>query len=103
MKALKENGSASLKFEMNPDRDYLSVTIPVHDYFLAGKSVSDKEAKYSEKILALLGKETLSLTELSDRMGYKGITAKLKRTVSELVEQGKIRQIAENGSVKYKA
>ena len=103
MKALKENGSEALKFEMNPERDYLSVTIPVHEYFAVNQQKSEKKAEYFEKILVLLRKEDLSLTELSVKMGYKGITAKLKKAVSELLEEGKIIQVAENNSVKYKA
>lgn len=63
MKALKENGSETLKFEMNPERDYLSVTIPVHEYFAVNQQKSEKKAEYSGKILVLLRKEDLSLTE----------------------------------------
>ena len=32
-KALAQNGSGGLSLSMNPERDYLSVTIPVHSYF----------------------------------------------------------------------
>jgi ATP-dependent DNA helicase RecG len=34
MKALANNGSDMLEFDMNQQRDYLTVTIPVHKYFL---------------------------------------------------------------------
>ena len=32
--ALKENGSEPISFDMDPERDYLTVRIPVHPYFL---------------------------------------------------------------------
>ena len=34
IKALRENGSELLTFDMDENRSYLSVTIPVHSYFL---------------------------------------------------------------------
>ncbi|MCM1578920.1 MAG: hypothetical protein NC078_09000 [Ruminococcus sp.] len=37
IKALKNNGSGSLKFDMDENRSYLSVTIPVHPYFAPHK------------------------------------------------------------------
>ncbi|MDD5940619.1 MAG: hypothetical protein PUC46_07600 [Lachnospiraceae bacterium] len=71
-KALRENGSPDLEFEMDPSRQYLSVIIPIHKAFLDPK-VSKGNA-YQEKILKTLGEEGLTLTELAKAMGYRGIT-----------------------------
>lgn len=48
-KALRQNGSPDLEFEMDPSRQYLSVIIPVHKAFLDPKA--SKGNAYQEKIL----------------------------------------------------
>jgi len=100
-KALRENGSDDLRFEMNPDRDYLAVTIPVHPYFYDCKL--KKKNDYANKVLNLVKDKPLSLTEIALAMGYKGITKKLSTCVETLSSQGSISQIVEGNTVKYKA
>lgn len=90
--ALRENGSDLPKFEMDADRGYLTVAIPVHPYFLTSK----KSTEYEERIVSLLTANALSLTELAKEMGYKGITSKLKRTVDGLLITGAIEKIPSN-------
>lgn len=92
MQALNENGSEMLRFEMNPERDYLTVIIPVHSYFLPKKSGS-KNATYEKTIMALLSEKPRSLTELALAMSYKGITAKLSRTVNTMLDNGMLSKI----------
>lgn len=92
MQALNENGSEMLRFEMNPERDYLTVIIPVHPFFLP-KSSNSKNAAYEKKILSLLSEKPHSLTELALAMGYKGITAKLTRSVNAMLDGGVICKI----------
>jgi ATP-dependent DNA helicase RecG len=99
-KALDSNGSPSLQFDMNPERDYLSVTIPVHSYFSQQTEKSEKAVAYEKQILSCLS-SPLSLTELAHAMGYKSITAKLRNTLTELQQSGKIRIVAIDHSVKY--
>lgn len=100
LNALKENGSRPLKFDMNSDRDYLSVTIPVHDYFISGKKAVS--SVYAEKILDILKDNPLTLTELSKAMGYKGITRKLRKAVDELIITKEItRIIGDDNSIKF--
>ncbi len=99
-KALEMNGSPALRFEMNPDRDFLSVSIPIHKHFSAVKEKSQKELAYEEKIFSVLAEAPATLTELSHSMGYKGITQKLRSTVNGLIENGVIKQIVDNGTVK---
>ena len=85
---------------MNPDRDYLSVTIPVHDYFISGKKAVS--SVYAEKILDILKDNPLTLTELSKAMGYKGITRKLRKAVDELIITKEItRIIGDDNSIKF--
>ena len=100
-KALLENGSGELSFEMNPDRDYLSVTIPVHAYFLPENHNGEKNALYREKICCQLKSGAMTLTELAKAMGYKGITKKLREAVEQMVQQKAIQRIAEQNCIKY--
>ena len=96
IKALTENGSDMPKFDMSPQRDYLSVIIPVHSYFAPKEN---KKAKaYEEKIFAALKSRPLNLTELAGAMGYKSIPKKLSQTVSELIALGKIEKTAAEGN-----
>jgi len=103
IKALKENGSGELKFDMNPERDYLSVTIPVHPYFIDNKDKKNKAKAYKEEIVNKVSNTPLSLTELSYAMGYKGITAKLRTSVEDLEAAGLITQtmVREEPTAKY--
>lgn len=100
-KALADNGSGDLTFEMNADRDYLSVTIPVHPYFLPSSRKADKHTQYLEEILRQLEATPKTLTELAKAMGYKGISKKLRDAVTELLLQKRIKAIAEGKNVKY--
>ena len=101
LSALRANGSPLLRFEMPPGREWLSVTIPIHPAFLPQKQKNDKVTAYEEKITALLTSQPMTLTELSHAMGYKGITAKMRKSVEKLLAQGTLkRQAASDGAVK---
>ena len=102
IKALTENGSDLPKFDMSPQRDYLSVTIPVHSYFVP--EVNKKAKAYEEKILTALKDKPMNLTELAAAMGNKSISKKLSKTVNELIASGAIiRIVAEGNATKLKA
>lgn len=95
-KALEINGSEPLYIDMDEDRNYLSVTIPVHNEF---KEKVDRS--YQDKILSLLQDKPMTLTELSNAMGYKSITAKLSRTVKEMYKLEIIDNKVEDNQIKY--
>lgn len=99
-KALANNGSPELLFDMNPERDYLSVTIPIHPYYARSEQRSDKEVAYENKLLSCLS-SPLTLTELAYAMGYKSISVKLRNTVFKLLKAGKIHSVAIGNAVKY--
>ena len=94
-KALRENGSNELSFIMDEDRSFLSVVIPVHDKFL-----DKKEDTYENKILGILKQEELSLTELALKMGYKGISAKLRNSVNSLIRQKRVFYVLDDNNKK---
>lgn len=97
IQALRSNGSELPKFEMNPERDYLSVIIPIHKYFIPKSKKTDKSLAYQAKIKDILNIQPLSLSELAVAMGYKGITARLSRTVNEMLLSGAIKKITVDG------
>lgn len=101
IKALKANGSGMPRFEMDEERSFLSVTIPIHPYFL--KASSDKDTEYREKILVQLRTSPMNRTELAKTLGMKGISRKLSAAVEQLIAEGKVVQIVVGGGVKLAA
>lgn len=99
IKALNENGSDLLKFEMDDNRNYLSVTIPVHNFFLDKNKDTDKKAAYEKKIIDILKKESLTQTELAIAMGYKEITKKLTNAVNDLFDRNVIEKVIDKGNM----
>jgi len=89
-KALLENGSPKLAFEMDAERSFLSVVIQIHEQFRIPDTGSHL---YEERIINILKQAPMSLTELSRALGYKGITAKLSRTVKEMESRGTVTTI----------
>lgn len=101
IKTLKANGSGMPRFEMDNERSFLSVTIPIHPYFL--KASSDKDTEYREKILVQLRTSPMNRTELAKALGMKGISRKLSAAVEQLIAEGKVVQIVVGGGVKLAA
>lgn len=87
LKALEENGSAYPRFEMNENRDYLSVILSVHQYFLPKKNENSQEIAYKEKIINALKEKSMTLSELAKALGYKGISKKLSDSVNEMLQE----------------
>lgn len=76
LNALRDNGSPYPTFTIDTGRTYLTVTLPVHPYFLPKVADNDKKALYQTKILEAPGDKAMSKNELAQAMGYKGISAK---------------------------
>lgn len=93
-RALEENGSGELSFDIDDGRGYLSVTIPVHPAFAPGPPKENpKTAAYEQSIMDALATDDLTLTQLSRVLGYRSISKKLSDTVSALVAQGRITRV----------
>lgn len=93
LNALRDNASPYPKFEMDDNRTYLTVTLPIHPYFLPKDGMTAKELEYRMRILAALGDEKLSLNALAKAMGYKSITAKLSSSVEKMIEEGRLERV----------
>ena len=95
--ALRQNGSADPAFEMDDNRGYLSVTIPVHQAFLPSGRTAAKAGAYEGRILGALEGGPLSLTELATAMGYKGISKKLSSAVTSMLQRGLLEHVVGEG------
>ena len=95
--ALRQNGSADPAFEMDDNRGYLSVTIPVHQAFLPSGRTAAKAGAYEGRILGALEGGPLSLTELAAAMGYKGISKKLSSAVTSMLQRGLLEHVVGEG------
>lgn len=101
-KALRENGSALPAFHMDPDRSYLSVEIPVHPAFAPRDAKKRHSIELEKRVLDALGNEPLLISELSRKIGYKRLTAKLRTVVDTMAEDGRIVPIHDGGRIRYK-
>lgn len=101
IKALKANGSEMPRFEMDEGRSFLSVTIPIHSYFLSVGA--DKDSEYKQRILELLRTAPMNRSELAKALGMKGISKKLTAAVEQLIAEKKVVQIVVGGGVKLAA
>ena len=99
--ALKANGSALPEFIQNPERDFLSVVIPVHPYFLPSDKKLMKEKDFEQKIIEAIADKPLSLTEISIKLGYKSISKKLSQTVRSMADRGIIKVMIEGNRILY--
>ena len=103
IKALRNNGSELPIFEMDEQRQYLSVTLKVHPYFSTKTKADSKAEEYEKKLAACLKQKSMSLSELATAMGYKGITKKMRETVDKLLTSGDLEWIVtEDGKKKLK-
>ena len=100
IRALETNGSDMLRFDMDTNRNYLSVTIPIHPYFIKKPEKSAKEFQYREKIISALKEKPLSKNELAKAMGYKSISAKLSAAVDEMLAEQILVRVIVGNSVK---
>lgn len=98
IKALKANGSGMPRFDMDDNRSFLSVTIPIHPYFLTAQS--DKDSEYKQMILERLRTAPMNRSELAKALGMKGISKKLSATVEQLIAEKKVVQIVVGGGIK---
>ncbi|MGN1189927.1 MAG: RNA-binding domain-containing protein [Candidatus Ornithospirochaeta sp.] len=88
LKALKDNGSERFKIEMDKERQYLSVIIPIHPSFRS--KVTKKADDYENKIIEIIEGTPLTITEISKSLGYKGITKRLRVTIDQMVLEGRV-------------
>lgn len=103
--SLKANGSEYPIFETDEDRSYFTITIPIHNEFLATEEVeksvvpkikkSKKRRSFEEikaLILEILSKEgPLPTAVLVDKMDYQKQSDSVSKAIKELLSDNKIR------------
>ena len=103
--SLKTNGSEYPVFETDEDRSYFTITIPIHNEFLATEEVeksvvpkikkSKKRRSFEEikaLILEILSKEgPLPTAVLVDKMDYQKQSDSVSKAIKELLSDNKIR------------
>lgn len=103
--SLKANGSEYPVFETDEDRSYFTITIPIHNEFLATEEVeksvvpkikkSKKRRSFEEikaLILEILSKEgPLPTAVLVDKMDYQKQSDSVSKAIKELLSNNKIR------------
>jgi ATP-dependent DNA helicase RecG len=101
LRAMETNGSQPPIFETDTDRTYFTVILPVHETFLNSqapevkKRVKPKTRRSSQEIKALIlntldQSGDVSTSELAIVMGYTKVTDIVRRSVKELMAEGKV-------------
>ena len=99
--SMRNNGSPDPVFRTDSTRSYFSVFLPIHEAFisLAGRTgiappASDNGHKRTrqeivDEVIGLLSKNgEMSITEISDRMGYRTKPTSLKAAIGALISEG---------------
>lgn len=103
LKALKENGSPLPIFETDEERSFFTVTLKIHEAF-SGKEITEfievkprkirrSRAQISEEVLKLLGDHNYSQNELTQRMGYSGVSKTFSAVIESMINDGLIMYI----------
>lgn len=101
--ALEKNGSPTLEFQMDENRGYLSVKLPVHSDFLPSSRVRSNNAQLEEQIMAALARKPMLISELARTLGYKSVSKRLRTTVSSMVLGGTLQRVEDGGRIRYRS
>ena len=108
IESMEMNGSDPPSFLTDHDRSYFTVVLPVHRYYLSsirsnvseevldapvesddGKKPRRTRQEIIDEVLSILSeRESVTMKELSQLMGYKSQSNSLKAVVSSLVSEG---------------
>lgn len=92
IKKSKENSSPLPIIEMNEERDYVTVIIPINEVF------NDVSLPLKERIIDLLNEKSMSKTEICRHLGYKRVVNSVTYQLQKMKEEG---LVAENNK-KYR-
>ena len=92
IEALKENNNPLPLFITDPERRSLTVRIGINPEFIHSTNQNRHEDQddmsLRERIIAFLATGAMSKRDLSDKLGYKGISPSINKVVDELKEKG---------------
>lgn len=93
MEELAANGSPPLRIESDPGRTYFLATIFIHPWF-AEDDEDTIGMPMGERILTLLRhRGCMSVRDISEALGYRGVNRGVSAEVSKLMEEGKVKYL----------
>ena len=92
IEALKENNNPLPLFITDPERRSLTVRIGINPEFIhsinQNRYEDQDDMSLRERIIAFLATGAMSKRDLSEKLGYKGISPNINKVVDELKEKG---------------
>ena len=104
-RALANNGSPTLRFEMGAEREYVTVIVDVHPDFLAAERsevypIASRE-NVKGKILAFLAVNPMSgLNEICKGLGYESIARSVRLALKKMLESGELTRVGKKYAIK---
>lgn len=90
MEALERNGSPPLRIVTDPRRTYFKAVVGIHPDFLEPVEY-DLDSSIEDRISSILEHSgCLSVREISESLGYKGINRNVSETVKRMISEGRL-------------
>lgn len=88
VKSLEMNGSPPLNIDTDPGRNYFRAVLEIHPWFKTQED-DDPSRTLEERIESLIRvKGCMSVREVSEAMGYKGVNRRVSETVASMISDG---------------
>ena len=104
-RALANNGSPTLRFEMGAEREYVTVIVDVHPDFLVPERsevypIASRE-NVKGKILTFLAVNPMSgLNEICKGLGYESIVRSVRLALKKMLESGELTRVGKKYAIK---
>lgn len=93
IKHLKLNESPMPIIEMDDERSYVTIILPINKFFIDSSSVETKQLSLEERIIVVLKDKPMRISEISKNLGYKQVSGTLKRIIKKMLEENKIKVV----------
>ncbi len=90
VESLASNGSPPLRIETDPGRQYFRAVIEIHPWFLPIPDGDDGSTLEDRIVLALRRNGCMSMRDLSEALGYRGVNGSVSGTVSRMMSEGRL-------------
>lgn len=88
IRQLESNGSPPLRIDTDPGRTYFLATLPVHPWFLETSDGGEGLSLDERIVMTLELRGCLSMRELSEALGYSGVSRRVSSEVSRMMSEG---------------
>lgn len=93
IKHLKLNESPMPIIEMDDERSYVTIILPINKFFIESNLLESKQLSLEERIILVLKDKPMKISEISKSLGYKQISGTLKRIIKKMLEENKIKKV----------